>query len=228
MFENTKHTLLPNLELLLEISRAKKCRKHSFSKKHYDYHLDSACFEQNQLRTHLKKILPIEMKPIEDPHYGIDYSYNQITIDQKFSFGALGENTIKIRVNNRRLTNKSDWTMIINKNETVELFPTKKLALFVKKNWGLVQKRLVGKKRTYFEYAIKLEELYRIENITPLRSELEEKVLNENLRTMIKETEKMLIEETIILNKTTLYKTKLLCFEPILAQIAARELLINP
>ena len=227
MFETSNNAFLPEFEFLLETSRAKKCRKHSFSK-HYEHHLEENCLIQNQMRSHLKRILPREIKSIEDPHFGIDYLYNEITLDQKFSFGSLGENTIKIRVYERRLINNSDWTMIINKNESIELFPTKKLALFVKKNWGIVQKRLVGKRNNYSEYAIKLDELYELEKITPIVSEVNEFAIKEALGKINKETESMLIEETIQFNKTTLYKPKMLCFEPLLAQIALQERRINP
>ncbi|MFA6064570.1 MAG: hypothetical protein WCW44_06575 [archaeon] len=229
MFETPNTAFLPELEFLLEISRAKNCRKHSFSKKHFDHHhLEATCLLQNQMRERLKNIIPREMKPIEDPHYGIDYLYNEITLDQKFSFGGLGENTIKVRVDERRLVNNSDWTMIINKNHELEFFPTKKLALFVKKNWGIVQKRLVGKKESYSEYAVKIDELYIIEKVKPILCELEEHSIKEALHKITQEQEKILVEEAIQFNKTIVYKTKMLCFEPILAKIAAGEQRINP
>jgi hypothetical protein len=134
------------------------------------------------------------MKPIEDPHYGVDYEYNGVTIDQKFSFGALGENTIKIRVERRgELMNNSNWTMIINSKWETELFETKKLAGFVKRNWGLVQKRLIEKKETYSAYAIKLEEFYTIEGITPIKAELKQ----EDLILALEEITTLQIEEII-------------------------------
>ncbi len=227
MFETPNNAFLPELEFLLEISRAKKCRKHSFSKKYHAHHLESTCLMQNQLRLHLESILPREMKSIEDPHYGIDYLYNEITLDQKFSFGSLGNNTIKVRVDERRLINNSDWTMLINKNRELEFFPTKKLAQFIKKNWGIVQKRLVGKKESYSEYTVKVDELYILEKVKPIISQFNEIAIKEALTELTKEHERMLIEETIQFNKTTLYKTKMLCFEPILAQIALRDQKLN-
>ncbi len=165
MFEATRTAFLP--ELLLDLSRAKKCRKASFRKKFQ--RIEPACAEQNVIRAMLTRMRPKEMKPIEDAHYGVDYLYNGTTIDQKFSFGGLGENTIKVRVRNRELMNNSDWTMIINSKWETELFETSKLAQFVKKNWCLVQRRLIEKKYTYSAYAVRLEEFYSIEEVEPIR-----------------------------------------------------------
>jgi|GEM_PF-1370005 len=167
MFEAT-NAFLP--ELFLDLTRAKKCRKASFRKKFRN--IEPACAEQNALRAMLKRILPKEMKAIEDAHFGVDYLYNSTTIDQKFSFGALGENTIKIRVRNRGLMNNSHWTMIINAKWETELFQTKKLASFVKKNWCIVQRRLVEKKNLYSAYAVRLEEFYSLEGVKPIRAQL--------------------------------------------------------
>ena len=227
MFETPSNNFLPELEFLLEVSRAKKCRKHSFLKKHFEYHLESACLEQNQIRSLLKKIIPQEMRPVEDPHYGIDYLFGETSIDQKFSFGALGENTIKIRVYGRRLINNSNWTMIINKNHTIELFPTAKLAMFVKRNWGIVQRKLVTKKQHYWEYAIRLNDFYKIERIKPIYAELETDSIITALNEINNETQKTLINEAIELNKTILCKPKMICFEPILAKLVAKEALLN-
>jgi hypothetical protein len=142
-------------------------KKYSFRKK-FGKHINSTCLKQNNLRIQLKNILPKSIIEIEDNMYGVDYEYGDITIDQKFSFGDLGENSIKIRTKNKRLLNNSDWTLIINKNEEIELFETKKLAEFVKQNWDLVQKRTICKKRSYNSHIIKMNELYFIEKITPI------------------------------------------------------------
>ncbi|MFA5763345.1 MAG: hypothetical protein WC915_00865 [archaeon] len=147
-------------------------RKHSFRKR-FGRHIKSNCLKQNNLRVQLKNILPATIVEVEDNIYGVDYEYGDITIDQKFSFGDLGENAIKIRTKNRRLLNNSDWTLIINKNEEIELFETKKLAEFVKKNWDLVQRRTICKKRSYNAHIIKMSELYYIEKITPITLSLE-------------------------------------------------------
>ncbi len=206
MFDATRTAFLP--ELLLEITRAKNCRKHSFRKKMRN--IEPACLEQNTLRALLKEIRPIEMKPIEDPHYGVDYLYNGVTIDQKFSFGALGNNTIKIRVQRRgELMNNSNWTMIINSNWETELFQTKTLAKFVKKNWGLVQKRLIEKKENYTAYAINLNEFYKIERVTPIKTNLNEEELASALIEITKPEE---LPETFNTTTERLDHTHKLCF----------------
>ncbi len=178
MFESPQNSFL--LEFLLENNRIKKCRKASFRKKILTK-VNPTCLQQNKLRRTIKDIIPKEMKVIEDNHFGVDFEYKGLKIDQKFSFGALGENVVKIRVKERRLLNNSNWTMIINKKPEIELFQTTNLSNFVKKNWGIVQKRLVSKKELYSEYAVHLEELYALETITPIRTEINQNSLYETL-----------------------------------------------
>lgn len=222
MFELSNNAFLPELEVFLEVSRAKNCRKFSFRKKMRN--IEPVCLEQNTIRSILKRALPIETKHVEDNHFGVDYEYKGITLDQKFSFGALGKNTIKIRVTNRSLLNSSDWTMVINKNWELELFQTKKLSQFVRKNWGLVQKRIVERKSDYTAYAVRLDDLYRIENVIPLITTIN----NENISVLFEqaliESNQTLVEETINSDCTILNKKKQLCFEPALA-ILAKQLL---
>jgi hypothetical protein len=181
------------LEELTKEEREKNCRKHSYRKK--TRNIPKACAEQNEIRKKLKQVLPIKAKPIEDNIYGIDFLYNEMSLDQKFSFGALGENPIKIRVKNRRLLNNSDWTMIINKEHEAEFFETSKLASFVKKNWGLVQKRLLEKKEEYSHYAIKLEELYLLEKIEPIKSPIHEQMLEDALEKITTPKQSQTIQE---------------------------------
>jgi len=229
MFEATNNAFL--LELFLESNRAKKCRKYSFIKRSRERHVEGTCLEQNALRSLLKKILPAEIKPIEDHLFGVDYFYRGAAIDQKFSFGALGENTIKIRVRERRLLNDSDWTMIINKQHKAEFFETEKLALFVKKNWGIVQKRLVEKKDSYSEYAVRLDDFYKIERVEPLNARLAEQELFEALEQISAPAEgapEMATQENIhtptFEGQTIIDHEKKLCFEPFLETIAAQVL----
>lgn len=127
------------------------------------------------------------MQHIEDNEFGVDYLYKGLRIDQKFSFGSLGNHSIKIRTRNRRLLNKSDWTMIINNEEELEFFETHRLADFVKKNWDIVQKRTVEKKETYNAHSIKLDELYYQEKIVPIKSELLEKEIAQTLNDLTKQ-----------------------------------------
>lgn len=166
-------------QLIKVIEKMRNSRKKSFSKK--ARHINPTCLIQNQMRKKLKQIKPFKMKPIEDNYNGVDYIYNKTKIDQKFSFGDLGENAIIIRTKNRRLLNASDWTLIINKEEKIELFETKKLAEFVKKNWGIVQKNLIEKNWEYEKYKINLGEFYDKENIYPIEAMLEREELYKTL-----------------------------------------------
>lgn len=132
------------------------------------------CIKQNSLSSEFKKIIPRGMKHIEDNVFGVDFEYNGITIDQKFSFGDLGNNTIKIRIKNRELVNKSDWTLCINEIGEIELFPTYKLAEFVKRNWGIVAKGRIEQKKDYVTYKINLNDFYRVENIVCFKTSINE------------------------------------------------------
>ena len=223
MFEMSNTAFLP--ELLFDITRAKNCRKTSFRKKMH--HIDPVCLEQNTIREFLKKILPREMKSINDNHYGVDYEYRGLTLDQKFSFGALGENTIKIRIRQRELINNSDWTMIINRNWGVELFETKKLALFVKRNWGLVQRRLIEKKEEYFSYAVRLDELYRIEEVCPITTEINSKGIESVLERLLLITTEEKANLALNEERTIIDDAHRICFEPALVIIAKQLLCRN-
>ncbi len=207
MFDAPNNALL--LELFLEHTRAKNCRKISFRKK-IQQKINPTCMEQNKMRSVLLEMIPKEMEIIEDAHFGVDYLYRGIKIDQKFSFGALGKNTIKIRVKNRRLVNNSDWTMIINKNWELEFFETGKLEEFVRKNWSTVQKRLVEKKKYYAEYSIKLDELYQLEKIEPLKANLEKEMLINGLSQIeFIENEKELPQTQLVFDDSILKRSVL-------------------
>ena len=135
--------------------------------------INSNCIIQNNYRNEFKNIIPSIMREVEDNFYGIDYIYKNISFDQKFSFGDLGENVIKIRTQKRRLLNKSDWTIVINKNKELEFFQTKKLEEYVKKNWCIVQKRTIDKKKKYNCNLIYLDEFYNSENFVPIKISIE-------------------------------------------------------
>jgi hypothetical protein len=147
-------------------------RKKSFRKKMRN--INSNCMRQNSLRSKFKKIIPLGMKNIEDNVYGVDYDYNGLTIDQKFSFGDLGKNTIKIRAKKRKLVNKSDWTLCIDEYGDIEMFPTYKLAEFVNKNWGMVAKGRIEKRKDYTSYRVRLDDFYRVENIVCFKTTTQE------------------------------------------------------
>ena len=127
------------------------------------------------------------MKEIEDSIYGIDYIYKGISFDQKFSFGDLGENTIKIRTKKRQLLNKSDWTLIINKDKEIELFETKKLAKFVRQNWSIVNKRIIQRKNKYNTQSINLNEFYLYEDFVPIKLSFNELEFNNTLNDLTRQ-----------------------------------------
>lgn len=168
------------------------------------------CIKQNELRSKLKKIIPKEMKTIEDNTFGVDFEYNGLTIDQKFSFGDLGNNMIKIRIKNRKLINKSDYTMCINKEEEIELFKTIKLSNFVKKYWGIVQKNRIDEKKDYINYKINLEDFYRLSQTICYRTSFDKSDLKFTLNEIInnnKYLEKESLNKTIIRNITSFKQT---------------------
>jgi len=108
---------------------------------------------------------------------------SKCSIDQKFSFGDLGDNAIVIRTKNRRLINLSDWTMVISKDEKIEFFQTKKLENFVKRNWGIIQKNLIEKNFDHDRYKIALDEFYKKEDIVPIQTIFK----SEELHTILKQ-----------------------------------------
>lgn len=117
------------------------------------------------------------MKSVNDSVFGIDYYYRGISIDQKFSFGDLGKNIIRIRSFNKRLVNKSDWTMAIGEKE-IDFFETSLLADYVKTNWNKVQKNTV-KRNTYYNCnKINLNDFYYKKEIVPIKCSVNEKELN--------------------------------------------------
>ena len=206
--------IFPNEEEIEKIPRKK-----SYLFKYNQQKLNPNCFKQNEMREELLQILPSEMNPVEDSEFGIDYYYKGISIDQKFCFGELGRDTIKIRVRKKELLNKSNWTMMINENREILFFKTKKLKQFVKHNWGLVQKNFVCKKWNYTEYYVRIKDLCRIEKVKIIEARMDKYFLNDVMQRIVYETENELIEETINSNKTVLDYTKKICLEPALIKI---------
>lgn len=183
-------------------------RKKSFKKNLSK--INPNCLKQNELRSKLKKIIPKEMKSIEDNVFGVDFEYNGITIDQKFSFGDLGNNFIKIRVKNRKLLNKSNYTMCINKNEEIEIFQTPQLSNFVKKYWGIVQKNRLDEKKDYINYKINLNDFYKLSQTICYKSKFNKNDLEFALYEITKNNkylEKNNLNKTIINNITSFKQT---------------------
>ncbi|MFA7133987.1 MAG: hypothetical protein WC122_03320 [archaeon] len=198
-------------------------RKKSYLIKFRQQKINPNCLKQNEIRKEFTKTLPKEMIPFEDSEYGIDYYYNGISIDQKFCFGDLGKNTIKIRVRKKQLLNKSDWTMIINENKEIIFFDTQKLKEFVKKNWSLVQKNFVSKKLNYSEHFIKIKDFCRIEKTELIKTKMNKEEIKNTLKELSIIKEKYFIEESLTKNKTVLNYSKKICFEPFLVNFAKQN-----
>lgn len=139
---------------------------------------------QNRLRGILEKIRPRSMKPVREKGTGVDFVFAKIKIDQKFSFGSLGENVIKIRVAERKLLNESQWTMCITKKGTAVFFPTRRLTNYVSREMGTIQKSLLIKKSKYSEHSVSLTDFFESEGVKPIECELTSKALIKALKEM--------------------------------------------
>ncbi len=206
--------LLPN-----ETETEKIPRKKSYLFKYNQQKINPNCLKQNQMRKELLNFIPKEMSSVKDSEFGIDYYYKGISIDQKFCFGELGKDTIKIRVRRKELLNKSDWTMMINENREIIFFKTKKLKTFVKRNWSLVQKNFVEQKRAYSEHYVRIKDFCRIEQVELIKGKMETDFFIDTMNKIVYENESEMIEETIQTNKTIVNYTKRICFEPQLVKI---------
>jgi len=123
---------------------------------------------QNKYRTLITRIAPVGLKPVHEIGTGVDFVYSSIKIDQKFSFGVLGENKILARVNEhansgeQKLINESNWMMVVHQSGKVDFFETKKMAEFIQRNFGSLQRlNRVISKNPHVECAVDLEQFYR-------------------------------------------------------------------
>lgn len=163
------------------------------------------------------------MTPFEDNEYGIDYYYKGISIDQKFCFGDLGKNTIKIRIRKKELLNKSDWTMMINENKEIIFFDTEKLKEFVKNNWTIIQKNFVAKKFNYSEHFVKIKEFCKIEKTELIKTKMNKEEIEHTLKKLVNIKDTYFIEQSINQNKTILNHSRKICFEPFLVNFAKQN-----
>jgi len=92
----------------------------------------------------------------------------QLSFDMKDAWGALGPDTIKIRVDRERnLINNAQWVIALNKNWTATLFPMDAIRTYLKRCWGTVGK--TGKnKGAYTENAVNLPHLFEQIGVTPI------------------------------------------------------------
>jgi len=123
---------------------------------------------QNKFRTLITRIAPTGLKQVHEIGTGVDFIYSSIKIDQKFSFGVLGENKILARVNEhansgeQKLINESNWMMVIRQSGKVDFFETKKMAEFIQRNFGSLQRlNRVESRNPHIECAVDLEQFYK-------------------------------------------------------------------
>ena len=115
--------------------------------------------QQNRLRALLEKVRPRSMKPQQELGTGVDYVFAGKKIDFKFGFGALGNDTISVRMQNNELLNRSDWTMVCNEKGDIIIFNTDKIRTFVRINRSTMRQNLFLNKGTYTMHKIRLAEL---------------------------------------------------------------------
>jgi hypothetical protein len=135
--------------------------------------------KQNFLRRDFsRKIQGIkQLMPIRTIDTGVDYNYSfmqngqqhKVTLDMKFSFGRLGENTICARIDrNRKVINEAGWVMAFNRRGEIEVFKTKALIEYVSRSWGGIDKSQIKHEAKYDLLPIKLELLYEFAGIKPM------------------------------------------------------------
>jgi hypothetical protein len=132
------------------------------------------------------------LRPIRSVGTGIDYEYvfqlggqrRKFTIDLKFSYGELGDRTIKIRANRRRLINDAQWAFVIDRKGRIEIFHIRELERFVRQNWGSISKDRAIHKVGYVELPVRLDELYAQRGLEPIRTTLSQNGIGGALKTL--------------------------------------------
>ncbi len=125
--------------------------------------------------TLVDSILPNTMKPVNDKYTGIDYIFRGIKIDRKFGFYYGGKDSIRVRLNQNELINKSDYTMVMHQDR-IDFFPTQKIRDYLKKHpksaERIIEQKFKRDKRTgnilFVPARIKLSDLYAKEGVKPL------------------------------------------------------------
>lgn len=115
---------------------------------------------QEGLRKLMEKVRPRSLKPIQETGTGVDYTFAGKKIDFKFCFGIFGENSITVRIQNGKLVNGSDWTMICNQIGDIILVRTQKIREYVDRNPKLMKENFILKKERYSIHKITLPSLF--------------------------------------------------------------------
>jgi len=96
----------------------------------------------------------------------------KLSFDIKDGWGALGPNTIKVRVDRgRNLINNADWVIAVNKNFTATIFPMDAVRAYLKRCWGTVAKTAKNK-GAYTENAVNFQDLFEQIGVTPITIKL--------------------------------------------------------
>lgn len=163
---------------------------------------NSILFQQKKIRGHFESIrTKLNLKKARGVGNGVDYLYHynkgkekkSLKLDLKFSFGALGENSIKVRLINRKLFNGADWAIVVGKNKEISFFSIKKLEKYVRENYGSVSGKLVNK-GTHFESMVNLSDFYLRTKTKPINAEM-------NAISIQKALDKILVEENNFIPK---------------------------
>lgn len=150
---------------------------------------------QNSMRREFYNIrMSSALKPVKEIGSGVDFIHwftrkgkkHELRIDLKFSFGALGENDIKVRVSKdaKRLLNNSDWVLALDRNRDMIVFPTAKLAEYVTKCWGTVSKARREEKWAYASYGINLAHFFAQMGVNPITAKMNPYGLEKALQQM--------------------------------------------
>ena len=139
--------------------------------------LPTDVIRQNKLRARMRSISKqLSLRPVREVGTGVDYKVRlsrgkrvkHVQIDIKFSFGLLGDNVIKVRMNQkRRLINDAEWAFAIDRNNMVHVFPMSALEQYVRQHFGRLSAQHKIDRGTHFEYPVKLEDMYAQIGISP-------------------------------------------------------------
>ena len=149
--------------------------------------------KQNFLRKKFGAIAQqLALAPVREIGTGVDYVHwfyygkekKTTKIDLKFSFGLLGNETIKVRIADKKLINNSNWVMAMDQSNSLAFFPTKALHRYVRECWGSLSQRHMIDKGHYKEYPVSLADLYRKMKILPIRAKLNPQSIGEALKQM--------------------------------------------
>lgn len=155
--------------------------------------LDANVISQNRLRARMKTISKaLGLKPVKEIGTGVDYKAiikrgkikKGITLDLKFSFGAMGEGVIAIRIKNKRLINNANYAFAIGRNNQLHVFKMGKLEQFVKQHFGKLPASQKVDRGNHDVYPLNLSEFYKTMKINPIIVPFNSQGVNTALKTI--------------------------------------------